>query len=85
MGFFLFSVLYLYSFVLIVLVFPFVLYCTTDRTQTSMPPAGFEPATQASYWPQNYTLHRTTTGIGQMPFILASARFESCLIRQILS
>jgi hypothetical protein len=28
-----------------------------------MPPAGFEPAIQASEWPQTYALERAATGI----------------------
>jgi len=35
---------------------------TTDRT--SMPPAGFEPAIQASEWPQTHALDHAATRIG---------------------
>jgi hypothetical protein len=34
--------------------------------QTSMSPAGFEPATPASNRPQTLTLDRLATGIGKM-------------------
>jgi hypothetical protein len=47
-----------------VLALPFVLYCTTHTTQTSMPPAGFEPAIAASYRLQTLALDRSSTGIG---------------------
>ena len=43
------------------------LYLTTPNThkrQTSMPPAGFEPAIQTSEWPQSHALERAATGIG---------------------
>ena len=59
--FFLFSVLYMYFFVLIILALPFGLYCTTHTTQTSMPPAGFEPAIPVS--------DRPSTGIGEIIYI----------------
>jgi len=36
----------------------------TQKTQTSMPPEGFEPATGASERPQNHALDRAATGIG---------------------
>ena len=52
------------SFVWIVLALPFVLYCTTHTAQTSMPPAGFEPATPASDRPQTLAFDRSATGIG---------------------
>jgi len=32
--------------------------------QTSMPPAGFEPAIPASEWPQTHALDHSATGIG---------------------
>jgi hypothetical protein len=41
------------------------LYLTTDNTdknQTPIPPAGFEPAIPASEQPQTHALDRTTTG-----------------------
>jgi hypothetical protein len=44
------------------------LYLTTHNTykrQTSMPPAGFEPAIPASEQPQTLALDRPTTGIGK--------------------
>jgi hypothetical protein len=67
-GFFFFalSVLHLYVFVLIVLALPFILYCTTHTTQTSMPPEGFEPAIPAIKRLQTYALNRMTTGIGEV-------------------
>jgi hypothetical protein len=36
----------------------------TRKTQTSMPPVGFEPAIPKSERPQTYALYRATTGIG---------------------
>jgi hypothetical protein len=41
-------------------------YCphTRNRTQTSMPPAGFEPTIPASERPQTHALDHATTGIG---------------------
>jgi len=42
------------------------LYLTThtiQKRQTSVPPAGFEPAVPASYRPQTYSLDRAATGI----------------------
>ena len=41
--------------------FAFCTYCTT---QTSMPPAGLEPATPATDWPQTLALDRSATGNG---------------------
>jgi hypothetical protein len=61
---FLFSVLYLYFFVLIVLALAFVLYSKTHTTQTSMSPMRFEPATSARDLPQTLVLDRSATGIG---------------------
>ena len=42
-------------------------YCpnTTNTTQTSMPPVGFEPTIPASEWPQTHALDRAATGIGR--------------------
>ena len=42
-------------------------YCpyTTNATQTSMPPAGFEPTIPASERPQTHALDRGATGIGR--------------------
>ena len=43
------------------------LYLTTHNirnTQTSMPPAGFEPTISAGEWQQTYALDRAATGIG---------------------
>ena len=54
------SVLYLYFFVLIVLAVPFV-----HTTQTSIPQAGFEPATLASYRPLTFALDRSATEMGR--------------------
>ena len=45
------------------------IYLTTHSShnrQTSMPPAGFEPAIAAGDWPQTVTLDRSATGIGNM-------------------
>ena len=41
--------------------FVFCLYCTTNTTQTYMPPAEFEPAIPASDRPQNLALDHSTT------------------------
>jgi hypothetical protein len=62
-GFSSFSALQPY-FVLVVLASPFVLYCTTHTTQTSMPPAGFETATPVSDQPQTLSLNRSATETG---------------------
>ena len=43
---------------------PYVLYCTTHTTQTSMSPAGFEPAIPVSDRPQTLALDRSATEIG---------------------
>ena len=51
--FFWFSVLHLYYF-----------FCPYSTTQTSMPPAGFEPATSASDRLQTLALDHSATGIG---------------------
>ena len=37
---------------------------TTNTTQTSMPPVGFEPTILASERPQTHALDRAATGIG---------------------
>jgi hypothetical protein len=37
---------------------------TTNTTQTSMPPVGFEPAIPASERPQTHTLDRVAIEIG---------------------
>ena len=37
---------------------------TTNTTQTTMPPAGFEPTILVSERPQTHALDRTATGIG---------------------
>jgi hypothetical protein len=39
-------------------------YCTTQTTQISMLPAGFEPVTPASDRPQTLVLDRSATGTG---------------------
>ena len=44
--------------------FVFCPYCATHTTQTSMPPAGFEPATPLSGRSQTLVLDRSATGIG---------------------
>jgi hypothetical protein len=36
----------------------------TQKRQTSLPPAGFEPAIPASEWPHTHALDRAVTGIG---------------------
>jgi hypothetical protein len=44
------------------------LYLTTQNThkkETSMPPAGFEPAIRAREQPQTHVLDRAATGIGR--------------------
>ena len=51
-------------FVLIVQVFAFCPYCTSHTTQTSMSPAGFDPAIVASERLQTLALDRSATGIG---------------------
>ena len=40
-------------------------YCTTQTTQISMLPAGFEPVTPASDRPQTLALDRSATGTGK--------------------
>ena len=60
-----FFLLYLYFFALTVLALTFVLCCKTHTTQTSMPPAGFEPAILASDRPQILALDRSATGTGR--------------------
>ena len=55
-------------------IFPLCPYLQ-HTTQTSMPPAGFEPATPAGERPQNYAIDRATTGIDnifQLRWILVS-------------
>jgi hypothetical protein len=48
---------------------------TTNTTQTSMTPVGFEPTIPASVRPQTHALDRTATGIGGFePTILVSER-----------
>ena len=41
----------------------------THNTQTSMPPAGFEPTISAGEWPQTYTLDRVTTRTNHQPLL----------------
>ena len=56
------------------------LYLTTHnihKRQTSMPPAGFEPAIPASKRPQTHALHRAATGIGRDA--LYSCKFTNLL------
>jgi hypothetical protein len=43
---------------------------TTNTTQTSMPPVGFEPMIPVSEWPKTNALDRTATGIGNVHFTL---------------
>ena len=52
------------SFLLHVTYVPYYCPYTTNTTQTSMPPAGFEPTIPASERPQTHTLDRAATGIG---------------------
>ena len=54
---------YPYFFVLIFLAFAFCPYCATQTTQTSMPPAGLEPAIPASKRPQTVALDRSASGV----------------------
>jgi hypothetical protein len=56
-------VLYPYFFVLIILAFVFF-FLTVQNPQTSMPPAGYEPAIPAGERPQILALDRSVTGIG---------------------
>ena len=51
----------------IVLQFGFLLYSTIHTTQTSMPPAEFEPSIPADELPQTYALDPTATVIGCEP------------------
>ena len=56
------------------------LYLTTQNThkrQTSMPPAGFEPAIPASERPQTHAVDRAATGIGLI-FSLGWIYYRSC-------
>ena len=53
-----------YLFVLIVQAFPFCLNFTIHVSSTSMPSAGFEPATPACDRPQTLALDRSATEIG---------------------
>ena len=43
------------------------LYLTTQHLQTTMPPAGFEPAIPAGDRPQTHALGRSAIGIGIFP------------------
>jgi hypothetical protein len=59
------------------------LYLTTHnihKRQTSMPPAGFEPAIPVSERPQTHALNRAATGIGIMSYLPLSISNSSwCL------
>ena len=50
---------------------------TTNTTQTSMPPEGFEPTIPASKLPQTHALGRAATGIGWIRSPELPARIES--------
>ena len=52
------------SFVLHATYVPYYRPYTTNTTQTSIPPVGFEPASPVSERPQTHALDRTATGIG---------------------
>ena len=43
---------------------PVLFFYLQHTTQTSVPPAEFEPAIPTIYWPQNLALDHTATGIG---------------------
>ena len=48
------------------------LYLTTHnshKTQTSMPPLGFEPTISAGEWPQTYALDRAAAGTGRWLYV----------------
>ena len=70
-------VLYTHFFVLTVLAFVSCAYSTTHTTQTSTPPAGFEPAIPVSDRPQILALDRSATGIGGIRSPYRSACSES--------
>jgi hypothetical protein len=53
-------------------------YIGQHNRQTSMPRAGFEPATQATKQPQTYTLDRAATGIGKSQLRFIKAGYRLC-------
>ena len=69
-GFFVCILLYsiptisVFVFLLIVLHYAFFCFYLQHTTQTFMPPAGFEPATPASYKSQTLAVDHSATGIG---------------------
>ena len=52
-------------------------HTTLNRTQTSMPPAGFQPTIPASEWPQTHALDGAATGTG-VPCSLHVINKEMC-------
>jgi hypothetical protein len=79
---FLFSVLYLYFFFLIVLVLPFVL-TVQHTTQTSVPRAGFVPATPVSDRPQTLALDRTATIFGPFSYFVVKVFNTHAVVRNL--
>ena len=61
--FFFFGSLYFHLYYYFVLIVPFHPYCATHTTQTSMPPAEFEPAIPTGERLQTHALDRSATGI----------------------
>jgi hypothetical protein len=57
------------------------LYSTIYTTQTSMPPAGFEPAIAASAWPQTLAIDCSATGIRRSRSLHRPASSESLFCR----
>jgi len=49
---------------------------STDKRQTSMPPAGFQPAIPASERPQTHALDRAATGIGSVSYSTMATQFQ---------
>ena len=52
-------------------------FTVQHTTQTSMPPAGFEPATPANDRPQTLTLDRSSTGLSRIRYPDHPARSKS--------
>jgi hypothetical protein len=44
---------------------PYMTTHNTDNRETSMPPAGFEPAIPTNVWPQTQALERAAIGTGK--------------------
>ena len=60
----------------------YTLLLTTLTTDTSTPPAGFEPTIPASEQPQTHALDRAATGIGKA--VRFNVRYAQCdVLRQI--